>query len=274
VRERLVGGAALTVLLLAALSGLTLSNDPGQPDDGVSDLSEHELLAEARELLAGFWATRDTRGFLDQTEERTLPSEPLRVLLLFEQLNQMFERIPFEVVEEELISVRGAQVVRLRIGQVNWGVTPDLRILLGCRVAVARVSGSTDLTGVRLVAVDLDILVHRVEVAAVLGPEGDERIVLDGHPELASGFRGQAELQDPDLVIGGRRALAPPGDVTLRPGFGLLFLFELTEADDLESVSAASFRYVWPDGGIRIEIDTVEWLVGDESLWPDRIHEG
>lgn len=255
-------------VLVATGSEQSVDRAEDEPAEALPD-REGEIghLESAREMLAAIYADGDARAVFDLAEPGTLPREPRAQLHLMEQLNALFAQRPFDVVEEEVLTVRGVEIARIRVGQVNWCVTPDGRILLGCRVALASVSGTTDLREIDVTTVELDILVNRVDIAAVLLPAGDEAVDLEGHPEFESAFARRATLAEVDYVMDGHRTRAPADELTLRPEAGLIFVFELVETADLADVGDATFRYVWPDGDVVIVVDDIVWLV-DERLGP------
>jgi hypothetical protein len=267
--------AALSIVTVGVLGVLVVfgpeqSSEPirDEPAEALPDgEGEGDHLDVAREMLAAIYANGDARDVFDLAEPGTLPREPRAQLQLMEQLNALFAQRPFDVVEEEILMVRGVEIARIRVGQVNWCVTPDRRILLGCRVALASASGTTDLRDIDVSTAEVDILVNRVDVAAVLLPVGDESVDLEGHPELESAFVRRSNLAEVDYVMDGHRTRAPADELTLRPEVGLIFVFELVETADLAGVGEATFRYVWPDGDVIVEVDEIVWLV-DERLGP------
>lgn len=228
----------------------------------VRPAAEPDQLERARQMLEQMYEQGDAEPVFERVEPATLPRDPQGHDQLVEALESVFATQDFEVTEEELITVRGHDVARIRVGQINWCVTQDGRILLGCRVALASVEGTTDLPDIDLSQAELDILVNRVDVATVLTPEGESEVELSGPPQLDSEFARQWRLVEVDYVMEGHRLRAPLEDFTLRPGVGMLFLFEISEAADVATVGQATFRFVWAEGEVVVTVDEIIWLVG------------
>jgi hypothetical protein len=226
---------------------------------------QERTLRDAREVMEDVYASGDAAAVFERAVPESLPQDPQQVEGLANSLSSLLEQ-PFVVSEEEVIRVQGVDIGRIRVGAVNWCVTPDGGILLGCRVARASVEASTTLGGVHLANAVLDIFADRVDVAAVLEPEGDETVHLEGPPVFESDLATHARLADADYLRSEERLRVPieavVEEMNLEPGFGLLIVFETTGIDDINDVTDASFRYVWDRGVVVVRVKEILWLVG------------
>jgi hypothetical protein len=265
VGSRPVLAIAAAVLAIGAIVGTVLVFGEAEPRDEPAAEeptgAPEEPARDAEEVIAELYEEGDPVQVLNRSVPGTVDEDPNLQLRTLEIL-ELVLREPFVIAEREVVTVHGVEIARLRVGNVNWCVLPDERLLLGCRVARVTAMSRTTLPDVSVAHAAVNVFPTRVDVAAVVESQtSDDRYELPGLPEFDSELVDSAELVAVDHVIDNTRVPAPPRDLGIREESGMLFEFEAQDVEEIERIEGAVFYMVWSTGQVEIVVREVEWLV-------------
>lgn len=221
-------------------------------------------VADAEEMVRQFYQAGEPGRVVDRLVEGSLGQDvPQQQLTgaIGQVLNQ-----PLQIESSEAVTVRGSSLVRIQTPQVNWCVTGDQRILLGCRVATAQLQGSPQGAPVQLAFATVDVLATRVNLSAVLTAAGQQPVTLGSEVTLDQPSGG-ADLAFAGAfnLTGGQRVPVQAGQLTVQPQAGLQLTFESDDVDDVEATLRGPFRVNWDGGGIDLRVGEVTWFIGEPS---------
>lgn len=217
----------------------------------------------AEALLRGLYERGDPEAVVDRLAEGSFGADeetgsqlgPALGAVLSEQL---------EVTDSRVVEVRGVPLVEVSTPRLQWCVTPESELILGCRVATAELDAAATGAPLEVQFAAVDVFADRVDLTLVLTTTGQEAVTL-GDVSIASSSAGAPlELADVSFVAGGQRAPAPPGDVAVQPGVGTLLLFQARDAEDVEATLEGPFTVGFDGGEVEVAVPSLDWVVGGD----------
>lgn len=260
-RANILRTAGLSLTVLAFVVGaLLIGQEAADP------------AANARETLGSYYANADAAAVADRIVPGSLGQDIPR-----EQLEQGIGRLleePFEVEDTSTHDIRDTRIVRVALARpqgaqpLEWCVLPDGGLLLGCRVASAELSGEVQTDApIGLDFSTLDIQAAGVQLALVLTTSGEDEVQLGDDVRVHG---DSFELANAAYLLGGQQVPADPASLTVRPGAGLLLLWQADEVEDATVYTEGPFTLAWSDGSVELTVDEVTWFIDGDSSAADQ----
>lgn len=215
-------------------------------------------LARAEEQLRSIYESGDVGRALDRLAPGSFGADTATRAQLEPALTQLMAE-ELEVTESRTVEVRGVELAEIQTPRVTWCVTPEGRLILGCRVASAELEASVSGAPIELGFAGLDVFADRVDLVLVLTTTEQEPVTLGEVAIEGSAF----EFVEAAYVAGGQRAPVEPGDLAVQPGLGLLLFFQAQGVEELDALLAEPLTVSFDGGEITVTIPELHWAVGE-----------
>lgn len=241
--------------LPALVLGLTIAVFVGTAV--VVGLSGNDRLARAEEHLRALYESGDVARTLDRLAPGSFGADADTRAQLEPALSQLLAE-ELQVTESRLVEVRGIELAEIQTPRITWCVTPENRLILGCRVASAEVDAEVRGAPVEVAFANLDVFAGQVDLVIVLTTNEQEPVDLGEVSIDAEGF----EFVEASYVAGGQQAPVAPGEVQVQPGLGLLLYFRAQEPADVDALVGEPMNVSFDGGEVVLEVPELEWAVG------------
>lgn len=240
---------ALTVVALVAGSFLVASAKTGPGAQ----------LRDAEALIQRLHDQGDAQAVADRIVAGSLGEE-----VTDEQVVQALQSVlaqPAEIIESELVDVRGIPVARIRTAQLEWCVTPGEQLLVGCRVGTAEAAATVRGAPVEVAFAAVDVFADRVDLAVVLTTQEPEPVPLGTDVGLDQPPGVDMERVETSYTLGGQRMPLEEEQIAVRNDAGLLLVFEDGDVDDVEAAVGGPYALTWDGGTVELEVTEATWFI-------------
>lgn len=226
-----------------------------------TDVDTGGRLDQARQMLARLYERDDVEAVLDRLAPGSSGAGPATSGQLRQLLGALLAE-PFQVTSSGLVTVRDVTLAAIRTPRMDWCVLPDGRLLLHCRVAAVRPAVEVSGTALDAPFAEFGVFADRLELAVVLTSRRDRQIPL-GRVRIEGPPGGAAlRLSEAAYAAADRRVRTGIDQLTVRPGTGLVLVFEATDVERFDATLEGPFLVRWHGGSLRLTTVDTRWFIG------------